>query len=307
MNQMKLFSLLLLSLIMLSSCNSNPTIDKKFITLNSIQIGDDIKNHNNFILGDNQEGFFDIYKSKKRITINKLEGTLYLYVLKSKIEKIKFNSEDSFLGSTNIAPTIFDAMLEEREQWLRDAMLNYNISEWDYSKKLPQYTKQDFLHQYDLEAIKLFGTQMGWYLSYTITSKSAIIKEQQGKKDNLDFGSTKKKKNVSENKNLKINKKAVVGSNIKSSEEKHDQTNKSKQKLKKILIINVDNLRVRTTPSLDGEKIENLTIDSEVEFIEKSDNTSTVIINDKEITEYWYKVKTSSGNIGWIHGCCFNK
>ncbi|WP_298289044.1 SH3 domain-containing protein [uncultured Lutibacter sp.] len=71
--------------------------------------------------------------------------------------------------------------------------------------------------------------------------------------------------------------------------------------------INVDNLRVRTSPNLDSDKIENLSIGSEVEFIEKSSNQTTVTIKNNELTEYWYKVKTPSGNIGWIHGCCFDK
>jgi hypothetical protein len=71
--------------------------------------------------------------------------------------------------------------------------------------------------------------------------------------------------------------------------------------------INVDNLRVRTSPLLNSEKIENLSTGSDVEFIEKSTNQTTVNIRNKEITEYWYKVKTPSGNIGWIHGCCFDK
>ena len=71
--------------------------------------------------------------------------------------------------------------------------------------------------------------------------------------------------------------------------------------------INVDNLRVRTAPELDSEKIENLATGSEVEFLEKSNNQTTVTIKNNEITEYWYKVKTPSGKIGWIHGCCFDK
>ena len=77
--------------------------------------------------------------------------------------------------------------------------------------------------------------------------------------------------------------------------------------IKKTYIITVDNLRVRTSPELGSEKIENLVIGSEVEFIQKSNNQTTVTINNNKITEYWYKVKTPSGKIGWIHGCCFNK
>jgi len=76
----------------------------------------------------------------------------------------------------------------------------------------------------------------------------------------------------------------------------------------KKLLITVDNLRVRTSPDLDAEKIENLPLNSKVEFLnEKSDKKITVTIKGKEIDEYWYKVKTPSGNIGWIHGCCFDE
>ncbi|MBE7686512.1 SH3 domain-containing protein [Tenacibaculum piscium] len=291
MKKIKSVSILIISLFLLINCNSKnnsskererkkPTIDKEFITLNGIQIGDNIKHHKKFILSDNQDNFFDIYVNKA--VINKLEGNLKLFVSNSIIQKIEFNSGDSFMGSTSIARTLFNTMLEKRKSWIRDAMLNYNITEWDNSKKTAQYIKQNFLHQYNLEKIEAFGVQMGWNMSYIITSKDTERKELQGKKRNLNFGSTKEKKEVKNN------------------------TNENK-KNQKILTITVDNLRVRTFPDLDSDKIENLTIGSEVEFIEKSDNQTTVTIRNNEITEYWYKVKTPSENIGWIHGCCFNK
>ena len=76
----------------------------------------------------------------------------------------------------------------------------------------------------------------------------------------------------------------------------------------KIFNINVDNLRVRTSPKLDAEKIENLPLNTKVEFLnEKSHNKTKVTIKGEEIDEYWYKIKTPSGNIGWINGCCFEK
>lgn len=77
--------------------------------------------------------------------------------------------------------------------------------------------------------------------------------------------------------------------------------------VKQYFNITVDNLRVRTSPNLDSEKIENLAIGSKVNFIEKSNNQTTVTIKNNQITEYWYKVETPTGNIGWIHGCCFDK
>ena len=81
--------------------------------------------------------------------------------------------------------------------------------------------------------------------------------------------------------------------------------NKDKVSIKQ-LKITVDNLRVRTSPDLDADKIENLPLNTLVEFLDKkSDNNTVVKIKGKEINEYWYQIKTPSGNIGWIHGCCF--
>ncbi|WP_055445201.1 SH3 domain-containing protein [Lacinutrix himadriensis] len=316
MKILKLLTTLTISSILLISCNSKngdkktveketleqetlktPSIDKEFITLNSIQIGDNIGEHNNFLLSKDQDNFFDIYVNKEKTTINKLEGNIKLFVSNSIIEKIEFNSGDSFMGSTSVAGTLFDAMLEQRKNWVRDAMLNYNISEWDDSRKISQYVKQDFLHQYDLERIEMLGVQMGWNMSYVITSKDAEIKELQGKKRNLNFGSTKEKKEV-KNKTTEN----------KENEKEVEFVEKPKKDKKQIFFtISVDNLRVRTSPELDSEKIENLAIGSEVEFLEKSNNQTTVTIKNNEITEYWYKVKTPSGKIGWIHGCCFDK
>jgi uncharacterized protein YgiM (DUF1202 family) len=73
-------------------------------------------------------------------------------------------------------------------------------------------------------------------------------------------------------------------------------------------IIQVDNLRVRETPDLDSKIIETIkhsrtTVES---LKEKTDFKTTVTINGEKITNYWYKIKTDNGNIGWIHGCCFN-
>lgn len=156
-----------------------PKIDKEYITLNSIKIGDNIAQYSNYKLDDKQDNFFDIYVNKEKTTINKLEGNLILFVSNSIIEKIQFDSGDSFMGSTNVAGTVFNAMLEERKSWVQDAMLNYNITQWDDSKNISQYVKQDFIHQYGLERIEAFGIQIGWNMSYVITSKSAETKELQ--------------------------------------------------------------------------------------------------------------------------------
>ncbi|KGL62277.1 hypothetical protein PHEL85_2069 [Polaribacter sp. Hel1_85] len=89
----------------------------------------------------------------------------------------------------------------------------------------------------------------------------------------------------------------------KIKDEAIEETTNSKK-----LLITVDNLRVRTSPDLDAEKIENLPLNTVVEFLnKKSDNKTEVTIKGEEINEYWYQIKTPSGNIGWIHGCCFEE
>lgn len=105
------------------------------------------------------------------------------------------------MGARNLAGTIFNEMHKERKKWIEDAMLNYSIHEWDDSREYPRYVKQGFIHQYELSRQEIFGQQIGWEMSYLITSKDAEEKEERGKISNLDFGSTKKKKVVENNVN----------------------------------------------------------------------------------------------------------
>ncbi|MFK8060498.1 MAG: SH3 domain-containing protein [Polaribacter sp.] len=93
----------------------------------------------------------------------------------------------------------------------------------------------------------------------------------------------------------------------KNIEVKKEEVSSVDTEVKKLLIT-VDNLRVRTSPNLDADKIENLPINTIVEFLNKKSDTKTAVtIKGKEINEYWYQIKTPSENIGWIHGCCFEK
>ena len=72
-----------------------------------------------------------------------------------------------------------------------------------------------------------------------------------------------------------------------------------------VFYTNVDNLRVRAKPELKGGSLELLPINKEITYLgEKSKNQTTVTLNGENITDYWYKVKTPKGNIGWVHGCC---
>lgn len=93
---------------------------------------------------------------------------------------------------------------------------------------------------------------------------------------------------------------------VNNTVEKKEEVLKEKREVIKVFNVSVDNLRVRTSPDLGAKKIENLALGTNVEFLnEKSDKKTKVTIKGQEINEYWYKVKTPSGNIGWIHGCCF--
>lgn len=69
-----------------------------------------------------------------------------------------------------------------------------------------------------------------------------------------------------------------------------------------------DNLRLRDSPSLDAIKVTNLPMGTIVRYLnEKSENRVEVQINDAPVLNYWYKVQTDIGEIGWIHGCCFQQ
>ena len=101
--------------------------------------------------------------------------------------------------------------------------------------------------------------------------------------------------------NMIVEKKKV------EKENKTNVINKEADNSKKLLIT-VDNLRVRTSPDLDAEKLENLPLNTMVKYLDKKSEYKTeVTIKGEEINEYWYKIKTPSGNIGWIHGCCFEE
>lgn len=86
---------------------------------------------------------------------------------------------------------------------------------------------------------------------------------------------------------------------------KENSTNVDNEGLSYVYI-SVDDLRVRDRPSLDAETIEKLKKWESVGFYnQKSSDKISVTIKGKEINDYWYKIKTPSGKIGWIHGCCF--
>lgn len=78
-------------------------------------------------------------------------------------------------------------------------------------------------------------------------------------------------------------------------------------KVANLYMVSVNNLRLRDAAGLKANKIELLPMNSEVIYLgEKSKYEQEVIINDRKIIDYWYKVKTAKGNTGWLHGCCVN-
>lgn len=68
--------------------------------------------------------------------------------------------------------------------------------------------------------------------------------------------------------------------------------------------IQVENLRLRSQPTMDAETVALLKKGS---FVNVKDNTqfkSTIKFNGKEINDVWYNIITESNKTGWVHGCC---
>ncbi|MDD7915364.1 SH3 domain-containing protein [Polaribacter ponticola] len=158
------------------------------------------------------------------------------------------------------------------------------------------------------EALKTF-TKPNYYRDFIGRKK-----EEDSKYENKYINATS---NLIKSSNI-LNIKTIedfqkVKATIKEEKKKVDNAKKKEITVKettnyKKLLITVDNLRVRTSPDLDAEKIENLALNTVVEFLDKkSENKTEVTIQGNKINEYWYQIKTSSGNIGWIHGCCFEE
>ena len=161
----------------------------------------------------------------------------------------------------------------------------------DLNKALSVFTKPNYYKGHTDEEKKHSSKASNDYINAT----SDLIKSSNilNIKTIEDF--EKAKANMSEEKK-KVEK-----------ENKRNIINKEANKSKKLLIA-VDNLRVRTSPDLDAEKLENLPLNTVVEYLDKkSENKTEVTIKGKKINEYWYQIKTPSGNIGWIHGCCFEE
>lgn len=83
---------------------------------------------------------------------------------------------------------------------------------------------------------------------------------------------------------------------------------KKNETVTNLFMVSVNNLRLRKEYGLKGAKVELLPMNSEVVYLEeKSKYQQEVIINNRKIIDYWYKVKSGKGNVGWLHGCCVNQ
>ena len=71
--------------------------------------------------------------------------------------------------------------------------------------------------------------------------------------------------------------------------------------------VTINNLRIRSTPDLEGAVIERLKEKAILEYLDDSTTfTTEVKMNGRLYQEHWYLVKSESGNSGWIYGGCID-
>jgi hypothetical protein len=75
----------------------------------------------------------------------------------------------------------------------------------------------------------------------------------------------------------------------------------------KSLSTSVENLRLRQSPDFESSVIVELPMGAALQYLgEKTDYLDVAKIKGQEIPGYWYRVSTSIGQQGWVHGCCIN-
>jgi hypothetical protein len=75
----------------------------------------------------------------------------------------------------------------------------------------------------------------------------------------------------------------------------------------KSLSTSVENLRLRQSPDFESSVIVELPMGAALQYLgEKTDYLDVAKIKGQEIPGYWYRVSTSTGQQGWVHGCCIN-
>lgn len=69
--------------------------------------------------------------------------------------------------------------------------------------------------------------------------------------------------------------------------------------------VSIPNLRLRSTPDLEGAVLERLALESVVEYLHDSTNFTTLVeMGGEDRYEHWYKVRSGNGNEGWVYGGC---
>ncbi len=69
------------------------------------------------------------------------------------------------------------------------------------------------------------------------------------------------------------------------------------------LYVTIDQLKLRKEPGLKSETIAQLDLYEQVYYLdEKSDYTQEINLGTELVTDYWVKVKTKSGKVGWVFG-----
>ena len=70
-----------------------------------------------------------------------------------------------------------------------------------------------------------------------------------------------------------------------------------------VLYVNIDKLKLRESPNLKGELLEELPLGDKVMFAgEVTDSLYTLNLGRIEVTKPWVKVKTWKGKTGWVYG-----
>jgi Bacterial SH3 domain len=69
------------------------------------------------------------------------------------------------------------------------------------------------------------------------------------------------------------------------------------------LWVTIDGLNMRKEPGLKADLVAKLDLYDQVYFMnEKSDYTQEINLGREMVTDYWVKVKTKSGKVGWVFG-----
>ncbi len=92
-----------------------------------------------------------------------------------------------------------------------------------------------------------------------------------------------------------------------TQEDDDDMTSRSLQQeeIVQYMQVSINNLRIRSTPDLEGAVLERLRDKTVLEYMEDSTEFTTELkLNGVMYNKPWYKVKSEAGNIGWIYGGC---